>query len=89
MKTRRIIVKGRVQGVFFRDFTESQARGLGLKGHVRNLPSGDVEIIAQGPEKSVNELVRRCRQGPPASRVESFSVEEVEKGPYQDFSVAY
>lgn len=62
-------VRGRVQGVFFRAWTQEIAVELGLRGWVRNTPEGNVELVAEGPAKQLEELVRRCHRGPPAAQV--------------------
>lgn len=64
-------VTGRVQGVYYRASTQEQARTLGLRGWVRNMPDGRVELRAQGTRGRVEALLEWCRKGPPASRVES------------------
>ncbi len=81
---RHVWVSGRVQGVFFRQFTLEQARKLGVVGFVRNLPDGRVEAILEGPEEKVTQLVERMRQGPPMARVENLQV--VSEPPTQEFS---
>ena len=64
------VVYGRVQGVFFRDFVQRWARGLGLTGYVRNLPDGVlVEVRAEGERLSLEGLLEHLRVGPPAARV--------------------
>ncbi len=73
----RIRISGRVQGVWFRAWTAEQARELRLSGWVRNRRDGSVEALFSGPEASVREMIERCRQGPPAARVERI-VEEPE-----------
>ena len=85
--TRRILVSGKVQGVFYRGWTEMTARTLGLSGWVRNLRSGDVEILASGPDEKVEQLVRLCHQGPPAAEVQTVRVEEVEGQPEPGFAI--
>ncbi|HRI66985.1 MAG TPA: acylphosphatase [Polyangium sp.] len=70
----RIVVRGRVQGVCFRATTQSEALRLGLTGWVRNCPDGSVEILAQGPEKPLNELARWAHQGPRAARVDQVDI---------------
>jgi acylphosphatase len=70
-----IIVRGIVQGVAFRIYTQRQARLLGLNGYVRNLASGDVEIVAQGESGAVDRLIAWARRGPPAARVDDVRVE--------------
>jgi acylphosphatase len=64
-------ISGKVQGVFFRAWTHDQAENLGVKGWVRNIADGRVEVLAQGDEDKVEELKKRLRQGSPMSRVES------------------
>ncbi|KAF3331515.1 acylphosphatase-1 [Carex littledalei] len=80
-KTVRVIVKGRVQGVFFRDWTVENAKQLGLNGWVRNRRDGTVEAVFSGKPESVQEMVeRRCRVGPPAAAVtklDTFPADEV------------
>ncbi len=88
MKRVHIIISGYVQGVCFRYFTKIKARNLGLKGFVRNIPNGDVEIIAEGNEKEIDELIEFCRKGPMLSCVANFKVEyEKFKGEFNDFTV--
>jgi len=66
----RVRIHGRVQGVFFRSWTEEQAEALGLAGWVRNRRDGSVEALFGGPEPVVRHMIEQCRQGPPAARVE-------------------
>lgn len=63
-------IAGRVQGVGFRWFAREEARRLDLAGWVRNLPTGEVEILAEGPRVALEELSRRIAAGPPGARVE-------------------
>ena len=87
MKAIHLVIHGRVQGVFFRKYTFDKANDLGLKGMVRNLPNGDVEIIAEGREEVLKEFVEWCYKGSPASKVESVSVEDVLFSGYEAFTV--
>lgn len=73
---RRIHVRGRVQGVWFRAWTVEQANDLGLDGWVRNRQDGSVELVAAGPADRVEQLIARCRRGSPASQVASVDVED-------------
>lgn len=85
---RRLVLRGRVQGVGFRYFTAKAATGLGLNGWVRNLPDGSVEVLAQGAPASVKDLAARLTVGPASARVESLeSVEAVVSEIVIDFSV--
>lgn len=63
-------ISGRVQGVGFRWFVREEARRLGLAGWVRNLPTGDVELVAEGAPDALDALARTIGQGPPGARVE-------------------
>jgi acylphosphatase len=70
----RIVVRGRVQGVFFRASARDEAERLGLKGLVRNLPDGGVEAIAEGEREQLEEFIAWCRRGPPLAEVEEVRV---------------
>ncbi len=76
MIRRRLVVTGRVQGVFFRDWTVEQARGLGLDGWVRNRADGSVEALVAGAPEMVAAMIDRVRQGSPASRVDDVAVSD-------------
>ncbi|MBV40985.1 MAG: acylphosphatase [Rhodospirillaceae bacterium] len=71
----RVIIEGRVQGVWYRGWTVETARALGLNGWVRNLADGNVEVVFSGPEQAMDDMLVRCHQGPPAARVRSVTVE--------------
>jgi acylphosphatase len=73
---RRVRVTGRVQGVFFRAWTQSQARELGVHGWVRNASDGSVEAHLEGDEAAVKALIQRLNEGPPSADVENVEVED-------------
>jgi acylphosphatase len=73
---RSVRVTGRVQGVFFRAWSQGQARELGISGWIRNCPDGSVEAHLVGDEDSVTRMVERMRRGPSDARVDSVTVEE-------------
>lgn len=77
MPTMRYLVHGRVQGVGFRWFVWREAERLGLRGKARNLPDGAVEVIAEGPEKALEELERSLGRGPAMARVERVEKHDV------------
>jgi acylphosphatase len=79
LQTRRLIVRGRVQGVGFRWFVEREAHILHLAGWVRNHHDGTVEVLAIGTHEQLAGLRSRLQQGPPAARVDQ--VEEAEAEP--------
>jgi acylphosphatase len=85
---RRVIIRGCVQGVFFRDSVREQAEASGVAGRVRNRPDGTVEAVFEGPSESVAALVRFCRTGPPHARVEHVEVTEEEPSGESGFRVA-
>jgi len=79
----RIIVRGLVQGVGFRYFVYRHASRLNLRGYVRNLRSGDVEIEVQGDRSLVEELIKEVKVGPRAAHVADLKIEW--KEPNQNF----
>ncbi|MET1111677.1 MAG: acylphosphatase [Allosphingosinicella sp.] len=88
MSGRRVRIYGRVQGVFFRNWTMDKALALGVRGWVRNRRDGSVELAAYGEEEAVQTLVAACRTGPPAAKVERIEVEPEEgEGPTSGFRV--
>jgi acylphosphatase len=76
MTRKRVIVHGRVQGVFFRDTTRRTAQSRGVSGWVRNNPDGSVEAAFEGPEEAVDSMVRFCREGPRGAVVEHVEVRD-------------
>lgn len=75
MKQVKIIVSGKVQGVFFRRYTCEEAIKLGLRGYVKNLVTKDVEIVAQGDDAQVDQLIEWAKIGSPASEVKHIQLE--------------
>lgn len=85
-----VIISGRVQGVFFRYETQSEARRRGLCGWVRNLRDGRVEALFEGEKEDVERLVEWCRKGPPMAKVKDVEISwEEYTGEFKDFSIAY
>ncbi len=78
MRAIRFFVTGRVQGVYFRAWTQRRARDLGLTGWVRNLSDGRVEGRAEGEAETIATLERALHEGPPAAQVERVEVEDTE-----------
>ena len=72
----RATVKGRVQGVFFRDTTRIKAASVGALGWVRNLPNGDVEVVVEGSNEQVQQMIDFLRVGPSRAVVTELLVEE-------------
>jgi acylphosphatase len=69
-------IRGRVQGVGFRAFVQSEAESFHVKGWVRNRANGDVEALFAGTASAVDELIAACRRGPDHARVTDLSVDE-------------
>ncbi|ERN08324.1 hypothetical protein AMTR_s00156p00090720 [Amborella trichopoda] len=87
VKTVKVSIKGRVQGVFYRKWTAENAQELGLKGWVRNRRDGSVEALFSGEPSSVEEMEKRCRRGPPASMVTGLNVSPVDEDPGDGFQL--
>jgi acylphosphatase len=85
MGTRRVSlrIRGKVQGVFFRESTRQEATRLGLTGWVRNRDDGSVEAVAEGAQAALEEFIRWCHRGPQAARV--TDVERTESEPTGEF----
>ena len=84
-----LLISGVVQGVFFRASTSHAARALGLTGFVRNRSDGDVEVVAEGEEGSLEKMIGWCRKGPSGARVESVDVKWSEAtDQYRDFRIS-
>jgi acylphosphatase len=84
---RRVVVHGRVQGVFFRDSTQTEAESRGVAGWVRNRDDGAVEAVFEGDPAAVEALVEFCRSGPSHAEVERVDVDEQEPEGLDRFEV--
>ena len=84
---RKVRLTGRVQGVFFRAWTQDRARELGVNGWVRNCADGSVEAQLTGEEDAVARMIERLRSGPSNARVEDVLVEDSEPGTVGRFEV--
>jgi len=83
-------ISGYVQGVFFRENTKKKAKELGLKGYVKNLSDGSIEVVVEGDESNLKELINFCRNNPSGSRVKSIKVDYEEvKNEFKDFEIRY
>ncbi|MFP3982071.1 MAG: acylphosphatase [Desulfurivibrionaceae bacterium] len=89
-KSLHAVVSGRVQGVFFRDYTRSEAERLGVSGWVRNRSDGSVEVLISGEEHKVDQMVEWLYQGSPMSKVSSVEIDAVENpGELRGFEIRY
>lgn len=86
-RTVHVRVEGHVQGVGFRAFVEMRANDLGLSGWVRNRRDGSVEAVLQGSPEAVEDMLARCRKGPPAARVDRVEIIGEGVGAFAGFEV--
>jgi len=90
MQRVHIVIHGNVQGVFFRSNAKKIADSLGLKGYVKNMPDGTVEVVAEGPEDKLKELIGFCKKGPEAAEVSKIDVKfEKASNEFDGFEVRY
>jgi acylphosphatase len=86
-RTVQVRIEGCVQGVGYRAFVEMEAHQLGLSGWVRNRRDGSVEAVFQGAEEAVDEMLKRCRLGPPAAIVDRVETIGEGVGAFRGFEV--
>ncbi len=90
MERARIVVKGIVQGVFFRHHTKRKAEELRLAGTVRNLPDGSVEVVCEGDKPKIHDMIAWCRRGPDSAHVENIDVKwEAPSDRFKGFNIIY
>lgn len=88
-RTVKIRISGRVQGVYFRRFTKNKAQDLGVKGTVRNMEDGRVEIIAQAELSILEPFIKWCHKGPITARVDNAELIEMQtnEGKFDSFEI--
>jgi len=84
---KHIYISGRVQGVGFRAFCRSTARTLGIKGWVRNLRDGRVELVIQGPPAKVEKMVENVKEGPSFAKVDDIEIKNEECEDFSTFEI--
>ena len=87
MKTVRLTIKGKVQGVFYRATAKDVADLIGVKGWVKNLPNDNVEIAATATEEILQKFINWCKQGPPKARVDDVIVDELDLQEFNGFRI--
>jgi acylphosphatase len=87
MKTVRLTIKGKVQGVFYRATAKDIADLIGVKGWVKNLPDNNVEIAATASEEILQKFINWCKQGPPKARVDDVIVEDLDLAEFNGFRI--
>ena len=86
---KHIYISGRVQGVGFRAFTRREAAVLDIKGWVKNLADGRVELVIKGQEAKVKEMLRKVKEGPSFARVDDFKVKDEKPDDYDQFEIRF
>lgn len=89
MKTIKILIRGKVQGVFYRATALKNAKSLSINGVVKNCLNGDVEIIAEGNIDKIDDFLNWCKKGPPMAKVSEVFTEEIERMNFKEFKIIY
>jgi acylphosphatase len=87
MQTVHLVIKGKVQGVFFRASTKDKANELGIKGWVKNMPDGNVEVLAAGNKDQLENFIEWCRRGPKQAIVSDVVVSNAEESFLNEFRI--
>ena len=87
MKTTKIFITGTVQGIFFRRFIKEEAEKLGLKGFVRNLDDGRIEVVAEGKDENINKMIAICKKGSAHSIIKNVQSQEIRNQGFDSFKV--
>ena len=87
MPTVHLLIKGRVQGVYYRASAKEKALELSLTGWVKNTAAGDVEAVVTGPQTAIQDFIAWCRQGPPAAEVQEVQIEPMPETTFEEFSI--
>lgn len=88
-KSIRLYIKGSVQGIFYRAFVKENAEKHNLKGFVRNLEDGRVEVFLEGDSEKVNQMVELCKQGPKNCKIENMEIKEERFQDFKNFKVLH
>jgi acylphosphatase len=87
MKTIHLLIKGKVQGVFYRATAKKVAEQLGISGWIKNTKEGNVEVIATSNEETLNEFVNWCKQGPKDAKVTDVVLTTKNPEAFNGFSI--
>jgi len=80
-------IAGQVQGVFFRKYIFEEAKKIEIKGHVRNLDSGEVEVLAEGSPEQIEKITQICKKGAPHSTIKKVDIQELNHIGFDDFKI--
>jgi acylphosphatase len=89
METYHLLIKGKVQGVFYRDSARKEAKRLGISGWVKNTMEGNVEALITGDENQLNTFVAWCREGPPLAKVDDVIVTKTDLQQFSSFTIEH
>ncbi len=85
-----IVIRGKVQGVFFRDYAKKEAEKMQLTGWAKNIDDGGVEIVAEGDKMQLRQLIIQCEKGSPLAKVDKVEYDwEEYTGKFNSFYINY
>ena len=87
METVHLVIKGKVQGVYYRASAKEKANELGIKGWIKNTPGGNVEVMAGGDKEQLEKFIQWCWEGPKHAEVSEVIVTMAEGENFNDFSI--
>ena len=87
MPTFHLLIKGKVQGVFYRVSAGETAAKTGVKGWIRNSPEGDVEAVVTGTDEQLSQFISWCKKGPPRSKVTEVIATELAEVQFMEFAI--
>jgi len=86
----RFLISGKVQGVYYRKYTSENLKKIGIRGYIRNLDDGRVEVVADTQNIAIDTILEILKQGSPFSRVDSIDIEEIESSEeFDSFEIRY
>jgi acylphosphatase len=88
-KAVRLYIQGTVQGVFFRQFIKDNAERQNIRGFVRNLEDGRVEVFAEGDNENVEKMIELCKNGPRHAKIEKVEIKEERFQGFKEFKVLH
>lgn len=88
-KAVRLYIDGTVQGIFFRQFIKDNAERFNIRGFVRNLEDGRVEVFAEGELENVNNFIELCKKGPKHSQIRKVDVKEEKLQDFKEFKILH
>ena len=88
-KAVRLYIEGTVQGIFFRQFIKDNAERFNIRGFVRNLEDGRVEVFAEGEMENVDSLIELCKKGPKHSQIRRVDVKEEKIQDFKEFKILH